>query len=49
MSDELIILVDFLKLGMVLLLENDADKLLVFLNLEIFLEEGWIMLGNLVE
>ena len=40
MSDGLIILVDFLKLGMVLLLEDDEDKLLVFLGLEVFLEEG---------
>ena len=49
MSDRLIIWVDFLKLGIVLLLEANEDKQLVFLGLEVFLEEGWMTFDNLVK
>ena len=47
--DWFIILVDFLLLWIVLLLEDDKDKVLVFFILGVFLEEGWIALNDLVK
>ena len=47
MSDELIILVDFLLWVMVLLVEDNEDKLLVFFSAGVFLEEGWITFVDL--
>ena len=49
MSDGLITLVDFLKLSMVLPLEDYEDKLLILLGLEVFLEEESMTFGDLVK